>query len=804
MTQYLHRLDGCGPVPLAGYLKALGVLRLLVEQGADPQARGWWQSERFCILSTLNRQELENFFLCQYEPTPLLSPWNKGCGFFQADDAGMAPLERSTARRFQEFRRSIAATRTILDAQAAADGWIRAIKNRTKTNKSFQKPEEREALAASPVFGAILEKAAAQLNAVDLPQYKREELNESLAIWQQMVAPVEQPPGRAEAERLAASPAYRQLLAAADRNFKQHKDKLIPNCHRRWRGPVSDWFSVAVVLDESGTAQYPSLLGTGGNDGRLDFTNNFMQRLGEIFHLDSPQGHCSPLAPALLRHSLWAEPVNGLRPSAIGQYDPGAAGGPNSTTGSMGDSLVNSWDFILMMEGALLLRARATRHLDPVAASRASAPFAVRPHAAGFSSAGLEKSARGEQWLPLWSRPAGLSDVAAVFAEGRLQLGRLTANRPVDAARALSRLGTARGIDSFERYGYLERNGQSTLAVPLGRIHVRHHPRAHLIDDLAPWLEKLRRLANGKNATARLQHAEKVLAGSVFSALTHDYSPERWQAILLAAAAIETLQQSGSAFEAGPIPPLSPEWVPVLGNTPVVRLAAALGSAAAAYSPRGRAIDPVRHHWLPLEPGARRFRISDRRLAADTRVVMHARDAALDCAQLVQRRSVEAQQSGQRNLPLVAAHGAAAKLTDLRALLTGSLPLDLIVSLAQALMSVRWDQWNSKHHLPSPPSRDLPDEAWLALRLASLPWSLRGGCPIPAEASLCRRLLGGDSAGAIQLALQRLTSSGLRPPLRAGAIAAPQARLWAAALAFPIDRRTASLAAVTLDPSLKG
>ena len=41
--------------------------------------------------------------------------------------------------------------------------------------------------------------------------------------------------------------------------------------------------AAGVVLDEKGEPKYPSLLGTGGNDGNLDFTNNAMQRLGELF-----------------------------------------------------------------------------------------------------------------------------------------------------------------------------------------------------------------------------------------------------------------------------------------------------------------------------------------------------------------------------------------------------------------------------------------------------------------------------------------------------------------------------------------
>lgn len=805
MTRHLHRLDGCGPAPLAAYLKALGLLRLIVQQGADPDARGWWQSERFFLLSSLSRTELETFFLHHYAPSPLLSPWNKGCGFFKENDPGMAPLENSTAPRFSEFRRNIAATRAILNAEAAADGWIRAIKNRTKTTKaSFQSDRERDALARSSVYQATLEKALDRLRSRDLEASKRLELEANIRVWQELIAPAHRPPTNAEAAQLKESNGYKQLLAAAERHYKQLKDELIPNCQRRWRGSIADWIAVAVVLDESGTAKFPSLLGTGGNDGRLDFTNNFMQRLGDLFSLPSPTGEPAPGAEILLRHALWAEPANQLQASAIGQYDPGAAGGPNSTTGIDGASLVNPWNFILMMEGSLLLRARSTRRLDPVALSRASAPFAIQPHAAGFSSAGSEKAARGEQWLPLWPRPASLSDVTSLFGEARLQLRRLVANRPVDAARALCRLGAARGIDSFERYGYLERNGQSTLAVPLGRLQVRHQPRAYLIDDLAPWLEKLRRLANGKNATARLQQAEKLLANSVFTALTHDYSPDRWQAILLAAAAIEAIQQSGTAVEAGPIPPLNPEWVAALGNSPVVRLAVSLGSAAASYAPRGSALDPIRHHWLPLETGARHFRIVQRRLASDTRVVMHGRDTLSDCSQLVLRRFVEAAQHGTRTLPLVAPPGAAASLGDLRLFLDGRLPLAHLGALARSLMSVRWDRWNPAHRLPAPRRTPLPDESWLALRLASLPWPLPDGPRIPAEAGIIRKLLAADSAGALLLALRRLAASGLRPPLQSGAVPVQQTQLWAAALAFPIDRHSAAVAASTLDPSFKG
>ena len=71
----VHKLNGCAPAPLAHYLKALGMLRLVAEQ-ADPEARGWWEGERFLLATHLDEDELLGFFLERYEPTPLVAPWN--------------------------------------------------------------------------------------------------------------------------------------------------------------------------------------------------------------------------------------------------------------------------------------------------------------------------------------------------------------------------------------------------------------------------------------------------------------------------------------------------------------------------------------------------------------------------------------------------------------------------------------------------------------------------------------------------------------------------------------------------------
>jgi CRISPR-associated protein Csx17 len=693
-----------------------------------------------------------------------------------------------------------------LDQISQADAAIRAIKARTKTNKSFQSEEQRRLLESDPSYQSTLQQLREHLKKPGIGPEEQASLNRDIETIASLTHRASQPPKKSEALALKSSTGYKRLLAAADRRFKALKSTLIPDCRRFWRGPHAEWLSAAVVLDEEGNPVWPSLLGTGGNDGNLDFTNNFMQQLGLLFDMTSDDGQPKETSISLLTDALWSVPANHLESAAIGQYQPGSAGGANSSTGFDGGNLVNSWDFVLMMEGAVLFTSIVTRRLDPSAFSKVSAPFAVRPHAAGFATAGSEKAQRGEQWMPLWQQPATLADLKAMLGEARVQLDRQPANRPVDMARAISRLGVARGIEAFVRYGYLERNGQSTLAVPLGRVPVRHHPRAYLIDDLAGWLDRVERRSRDKNAPARLVHAERRLADAVFAALTHDYTPNRWQAILLAAAEIESLQATGTGIDAGPIPALRPDWVSAVAeNSAEFHLALALGSAAAGYTREGRAFDPVRHHVLPLEEkNPRRFKTAERKLVNDPRVVVSSRDPLRDLAAIVERRLIEAAQKGERRSRLVAAAGCGARFGDLTRFLRGAVDLERLFGLARAFMAIKWDQWSREHFPTAIAPTDMPEDCWLAVRLCCLPFAIDKIHDMSADERILRLLLSGHASRAIEVARQRLRSVGIRPPMYAGTADPETARLWAAALAFPIHRRTARHAVALLDPSMKG
>lgn len=180
---------------------------------------------------------------------------------------------------------------------------------------------------------------------------------------------------------------------------------------------------------------------------------------------------------------------------------------------------------------------------------------------------------------------------------------------------------------------------------------------------------------------------------------------------------------------------------------------------------------------------------------------MRGRDGLADAIALVERRLVEAAQRDERCLPLQATPRASAAPSDLAALVAGHVDLDRTLALARALMALDPRQW-AAHPCPprAAPRGTYPDDAWLVVRLALLPWPLEDRRRIGADPAVFRRLVAGDAAGAVELALRRLAGCGIHTAVRVAAAARDISRLWAAALAFPLTRATVQAFLRRLDP----
>lgn len=511
-------LTGCTPTPLAGYLKALGVLRLL--SARYPDTRGSWRNN-FVLRTSLDRSGIEDFFLREYTPTPIMAPWNGGSGFYEKDNkVALTAILQGTDPRFDPYRACLAI------AEAALTGM-----DRTASPKGDDK-------------------------AVLLTRIR----------------------------------------------------STLPDA-------ALDWFDASVLL-ASDSPQYPPLLGTGGNDGRLDFTNNFMQRLLDV--LDTKDGHASETSSRWLSTTLFDEPAPGLSNKAIGQFAPGQAGGPNASTGFDADAAINPWDFVLMIEGALPFAAAAVRRNADDPFGVLSYPFTVRAVGAGSGSLGEGDaiSARGELWMPLWSQPATYAEVKALMSEGRVAFGKKPARDALDFVRAVQHLGGYRGVQGFQRFGLLMRSGKAYLATPLSRVTVNDQPRTRWLDELDrnSWLGRFRRFAQGDNVARRFLTYRRQLEDRLFEFSSREPDKAEAQSLLILLSQIQSaLSNSMKARESvPPVPRLSEQWVQAADDgTPSFRIAKALAGLRGTVEeplPLRAQLFPVQrklHQWMTPDTGER-------------------------------------------------------------------------------------------------------------------------------------------------------------------------------------------------------
>lgn len=509
-------LHGCAPTPLANYLKALGVLRLL--SAKYPDTRGFWRGEEFVLRTVLDRAGIEQFFLHDYEPTPIMAPWNGGSGFYYQE------------RKSKE--------------------------KDPVTGKKKKLGIYDQETAATKIVNAVLASKSKRLEAY------REALHHAKLAVQ-------------KAGFITSPESGRQ------------KDDFILSLRATLPDKCIQAMDAGLSITSVQT-NYPPMLGTGWNDGNMDFTSNFMQRLLDILGTD--EGILPGQSADWLQASLFGTNAPNLTKNNIGQFSPGQAGGPNASTGFEANAAINPWDFVLMIEGALLFASAAVRRNADDPFGVMSYPFTTDAVGAGSGSLGGQgdivdskgkKKARGELWMPLWQQSASYAEVRALMAEGRVALGKKPARDALDFVRAVHRLGGYRGVQSFQRFGLLMRTGKAYLATPLSRIEVSDHPQSRWLDDLDKhrWLDRFRQFARGEHAADRFHALRKRLEDMLFTLSGREASKAQAQSLLMLLGEIQSaLSNSRKAMESvRPIPRLSSHWVLAADDgTAVFRIAKAL------------------------------------------------------------------------------------------------------------------------------------------------------------------------------------------------------------------------------------
>ncbi len=702
MTE-LHdvELRGCTPEPLMSYLKALGIFRLVAEQ-ADRNARAWWHNDTFFMRSTLDREALQAFFLEEYRPTPVVSPWNSS---------------------------------SII------------------TSKSESKNVDEKMLS------------------LESPRFQ---------LWNEVV------------------PMSRRIYNQAQEvKSSERKEWILTQCRVQFPDDALDWLDATYVLTSDGS-KYPPLLGTGGNDGRLEFSRNFFQNLVLALNLNDRRNGDAVIRDQVTA-ALFNEGYPRLEKRTNGFFNPGSVGGANSSVGFSGAALTNPWDYVLMFEGALMFAGAAARRLSPQARTKAVFPFTVDNSAGGYGTAADSEygdSSRAEFWAPVWDSPASFFELSQLVSEGRAQVGRRQAETGTDFARAVAGLGADRGVRQFHRYGFLVRNGLAYLAAPLGRFHIpegdrRISERANVLFDLDSWLSRVRGYSSGNSAPAGLRTHLSQIERTIIEFCQRG-EPRDLQDVLIAVGKMERwLAKSSIRDRIDPLDSLSWEWVEHAKDDDTMEFRLARSLASVLQEPRGgqRQVGPIRENLESVRTHQyQRAKWDD----ANRSFVWTAGDPLPNMLAVLTRRCLDGRMNGLNHPPLDSRWSA--QLNDIVAFLNGEVDYQRIADLALPLSFIRYGQRQSYSELQQNAPPDLP-AAYAAMKLTLLP-RCKFVCPefqadteIRMEPSIPALLRAGRVQDAYDRACRRLWSSGLRPLTdNPGMSNGPgQARRLAAALLFPLD-----------------
>ncbi|MBY0504696.1 MAG: type I-U CRISPR-associated protein Csx17 [Bryobacteraceae bacterium] len=583
-------LRGCRPEPLSGYLKALAVFRLVSTQ-VDPQAKGCWQGECFCLDSTLDSDSLLKFFLSTYSPTPLIAPWNGGSGFYPGDRRdGIDAILQTQEPRFDDYRQTIRLVQGFgelprTDGMLLGDMLEVAIGGAKKDEEREDWISLKNSLDDTNVFPPLR-----QLTADEFTKYVNKLAKGSPELTS----------AKAQAKSI------KKLVTKVKKTGGGSKAEIVRACRNRLGDRAVEWLDAAAVVRADGDLGYPPILGTGGNEGRLDYTNNFMLRLSEL--LITPAKHSA----TLLRSALYGAASDGYVDASTGQFDPGRAGGFNQGTGVESSTMVNPWDQVLTLEGAAGWAGGVSRRQRVNSPRLAVSPFTVSCSSVGYGSAADSDTsgARAEVWMPLWSRPLAFSEFRSLLKEGRADVGKNLAASGLQFAQAVASLSVDRGIREFARFSLLKRRGDSYVALPSGRIQVDFAEAADLIQELTPLLDHCARLTE---PPPRLTSAKHALERTIFEYLTSK-APGRLTSVLQAFGRL--VQQLDFDFGRLRIR-LSAGWLDHLGSSSEFRIAAALASLRSidgifSYSYLQRS--SPHHAWVGRDLSHRMACVASRRL----------------------------------------------------------------------------------------------------------------------------------------------------------------------------------------------
>ena len=456
-----HKLYGCQTEPLSSYLKALGILKIISDQ-KDENLMCRWENNYLVIKTECDQNELIRFFSEEYRPSPILSPWNGGSGFYPNDSEVKENIKKISDLRDKRFCDFISTYNQISETLEKSFPEIFGSPPtlRDLIEKFTEKKKNTEIEKLKKLKGRIIKK-------LDNPDKIDEESIETLSA-------VGNSKLKSEIKKLGIlNNDFYQAMR------DEYKGKIVTKLRDTINDRYLEWIDASILINAEGKPVFPPLSGSGGNEGRLDYSSLFIASLTKIFVNKNNS------STELLRNSLFGDLTDKLLESRVGKFDPGKAGGFNQGNEIETDTVkINPWDLILMLEG-ILIWSNSIGRRNAIRETKIVTPFTVSYSPYGYESSNVSDFKKSmEIWVPIWNNYAYADELKSLFREGRVALKGKVVRKGLDFIQAINSLGVDRGITGFLRYCFLVRRGRSYIALPSGLHRVKYSKYVNLIEDL--------------------------------------------------------------------------------------------------------------------------------------------------------------------------------------------------------------------------------------------------------------------------------------------------------------------------------
>ena len=550
-------LSNCNPEPLSAYLKGLGLFRVLSIQKCQ-SATAWWESNNFVIESPLNREEIVSFIMDEYLPSPIFSPWNKGSFIFM--------------HRPDHWNKNGVYSNIMSPAN-----------NRFKSIRS-----DIERLYKTQHFSYRYETPQEFVERFDIKKLQKNKNKENKSLLT-IINNIYKYNQKETIHQLYDNkdPEIIKLVNYYEKNIIDFPS-LIAECRASLSDNFVEWLDACVVLDSNLKKMIAPLLGTGGNEGDLEYATKFLTYAVDMLLKNKKNSQ------ELLEAALFGTNTNNLKKDKIGKFYPGKSGGYNQGNGIENkDFHINPWDFIFLIEGLFLWSNSISKKNNSNAKNYLMSPFTVKLFQAGYPSAQIIEAKAFETWIPIWKNPVHIEELYNLFATGQAVFNNKDARNGLEFMQAIKTLGVDKGIDQFTRYITSIRKGTSNfLSIPVSNLTVGYENKIILSREINSIINKFKN-SRPENPPASYETSMRILNTAAYNFTVH---PDivNTQGLLQACGLAETLAWKNRKSFKRPLGLLSPKWISYADdNSTEFRIALAIASVSGDIGNMRHEIEPV-------------------------------------------------------------------------------------------------------------------------------------------------------------------------------------------------------------------